>query len=420
MYKAPPAHGRPGRILHFTDSLEPSGLGEHIYLLARELGRRGYEQAVACPAVSASRALRERCAAAGLTLYPLCVRDAADTGDYQRLVRLLSLGSFDLFHNHCGITWEGSWGTFAASEAQVPVVATEHLPCMAADGPELDLKRRASRQVAATIAVSHGIARTVLEARMVPRERLHVVWNGVDVAAFAGHRSPALRRSLLGLSPSTPLIVAVGRMTPQKRHDLLLDAVALVRREVPDLVLAIAGDGPLRPELEARAARLGLTGSPGGQQGVRFLGRYPRVPELLRCVDALVQPSAFEGLPLAVLEGMAAGLPVIVTDTVGTNETVEDERSGLVVAPESATALAGAIVRLVCEAGLAQRLGVAARRRAVRHFSATMMARKTEAVYDSVLTDRRQMLGDSLLTDRWQVVDDSVVSPFITPGALTA
>ncbi|MDQ3700061.1 MAG: glycosyltransferase family 4 protein, partial [Chloroflexota bacterium] len=169
MYQAPPIRVRPARILHFTDSLEPSGLGEHIYLLARELRRRGYEQAVACPAVSASRALRERCAAAGLTLYPLCVRDATDAADYQRLVRLLSRDAFDLFHNHCGITWEGCWGTFAASEAEVPVIATEHLPYMALDGARQDLKRRAMRQVAATIVVSHGIARSMLEAGLVPR-----------------------------------------------------------------------------------------------------------------------------------------------------------------------------------------------------------------------------------------------------------
>lgn len=408
MFEAPLARGRPGRILHFTDSLEPSGLGEHIYLLSRELGRRGYEQAVACPAVSASRALRERCTAAGLTLYPLCVRGAADSGDYQRLVRLLSLGAFDLFHNHCGITWEGCWGTFAAVEAEVPVVATEHLPYMASDGAGLALKRRAIRQVAATIAVSHGIARSFLEAAIVPPERLHVVWNGVDVAAFSGRRTPARRRSLLGLAPSGPLIVAVGRMTPQKRHDLLLDAVALARRDVPDLVLAIAGDGPLRPELEAQAARLGLTGAPGGQHGVRFLGRFPRVPELLRCVDALVQPSAFEGLPLAVLEAMAAGLPVVVTDTIGTNETVEHQRSGLVVPPDDPLPLAEALVRLVRERGLAQRLGVAARRRALRHFSATMMARQTQAVYESVLANARQATGAG------------AAPPFAQPGVLTA
>ncbi|MDQ3699322.1 MAG: glycosyltransferase family 4 protein, partial [Chloroflexota bacterium] len=238
--------------------------------------------------------------------------------------------------------------------------------------------------------------------------RLHVVWNGVDVAAFAGVRRPAHRRALLGLTTPGPLIVAVGRMTPQKRHDILLDAIALARRDVPDLVLAIAGDGPLRPELEARAARLGLTGAPGGQHGVRFLGRYPRVPELLRCVDALVQPSAFEGLPLAVLEGMAAGLPVVVTDTIGTNETVEDERSGLVVPPNSPTALAGAIVRLVRERGLAQRLGAAARRRAQRYFSATMMAGQTQAIYERVLACRPDAIG----TD--------ATPRFVQPGALTA
>jgi glycosyltransferase involved in cell wall biosynthesis len=162
---------------------------------------------------------------------------------------------------------------------------------------------------------------------------------------------------------------------------------------VPGLALAVAGDGPLRAELERRAARRGLPAAGGrpapgqawGDVAVRFLGSFARVPDLLRCADVLAQPSAFEGLPLAVLEGMAAGLPVVVTDTVGTNETVEHERSGLVVPPDDPPAMARALVRLLRDPEQAAEYGVAARRRAERHFSAPDMARRTLVVYRRVL-----------------------------------
>jgi glycosyltransferase involved in cell wall biosynthesis len=369
-------------VLHFTDSLEPSGVGQHIFLLAREQLALGYRPAVACPDTPAGRALLERCAAAGLPVHRMRVRSGEDVVDYRRLVDLLRLGSFDVFHNHCGITWEGCWGTFGAAEAGVPVVSTEHLPYFMPDPTGRDFKLSATRKLDAAIAVSHGIARTLLEARIIPRRRLHVVWNGVDPAPFRRPRDPAGRRALLDLAPDQPLVVAVGRMTAQKRHALLLDALARARRTVPRICLALAGDGPLRPKLEARAARLGL-----GEE-VRFLGSCRDVPALLACADVLAQPSAFEGHPLAVLEGMIAGVPVVVTDTVGSNETVEHGRSGLVVPHGDPAALADALVRLLLDGDYAARLGGAARIRAEREFTAGTMTRRTAAVYRHVLSAR--------------------------------
>ena len=367
------------RLVHFTDSLEPSGVGEHIACLARELSALGHEQALVCPDTPAAGSLLERCARMGLQVYPWCVRDEHDTADYGRLVRLLRRRPYDLFHNHAGITWEGCWGTFAAAEAGTPVVCTEHLPYLITDGAQRLLKLRASRLVARTIAVSRGVARSLLERGVVPADRVSVVWNGIDLAPYAPLRAPERRASMLGVDPHSFLVVCVSRLTPQKGHAVLLDAVALARRQAPTLTLALAGDGPLRQSLEAQAAALGI------EAAVRFLGRYERVGELLRCADALVQASAFEGLPLSVLEGMAAALPVVVTDTVGNNETVVPGESGLLVPPDDPAALAGALVRLRSDPGLAHRLGIQARRRVEREFTARLMAQRTRAAYQHAL-----------------------------------
>jgi glycosyltransferase involved in cell wall biosynthesis len=382
------------RVLLFTDSLEPSGVGQHMWHLARELRALGYAPSVACPDTPAAQSLIERCTRVGVTVHRLCVRQEEDTEDYRRLVRLLRFGGFDLFHNHCGITWEGCWGTLAAADAEVPVICTEHLPYVEPVGAARDLKLRATRLVAATIAVSQGVARSFLCAGAAALERLRVVWNGVDLTAFAGPHRPARRRTLLGLPPASPLAVSVGRMTAQKGHALLLEAVALARRSVPDLTLVLAGDGPLRDELEARAGALGLLAagsSPG--RAVRFLGHYGDVPGLLSCADLLAQPSAFEGHPLAVLEAMAAGLPAVVTDTIGSNETVEHERSGLVIPPDDPAALAAALARLALDRRLARRMGVAARRHSARQFSAQTMVQRTLRVYERALISTRPASG---------------------------
>jgi glycosyltransferase involved in cell wall biosynthesis len=369
--------------MHFTDSLDPSGVGEHIYLLARELRAHGYAQSLVCPEGPAARPLLERCATLGLQVYALCVRCAADIQAYTRLVRLLRQGQYDLFHNHAGITWEGCWGTFAAAEAGVPVICTEHLPYLITEPRERALKLQASRRVLYTIGVSRGVASSLVEHGVVPAERARVVWNGIDFTRFSPVRQPELRRSLLGLDLESHLVVCVGRMTPQKGHALLLDAVALARRELPRLTVALAGDGPLAAELQARATRLGLG------DAALFLGRYRHVPELLSCTDVLVQPSIFEGLPLAVLEGMAAALPVVVTDVVGNREAVVSGESGLVVPPDDPLALARALLRLVLDPHLAARLGMQARQRAAREFTAPVMARRTQAVYDDAVGARR-------------------------------
>jgi glycosyltransferase involved in cell wall biosynthesis len=358
-------------------------VGQHIYLLAREQRTLGYRPALVCPGGPASRFLIERCLEAGIPVYRLRVRDEKDADDYRRLIDVLRLGAFDLFHNHCGITWEGCWGTFAAAEAGVPVVSTEHLPYFMPDATGRDLKLRATRLLAAAVAVSHGVARTLLEAEVVAPERLHVVWNGIDPEPFARPR----RGRGVSTRPGRPLVVAVGRMTEQKGHALLLDAVAAARRAVPEIALVLAGDGPLRGELEARVARLGL------QDAVRFRGRCRDVPTLLGSADVLAQPSAFEGHPLAVLEGMTAGLPAVVTDTIGTNETVEHERSGLVVPPDDPAALAGALARLLLDRDFAARLGAAARARAGREFTAKVMAWRTSAIYQHVLSARPAPAG---------------------------
>jgi glycosyltransferase involved in cell wall biosynthesis len=194
----------------------------------------------------------------------------------------------------------------------------------------------------------------------------------------------AALRQRLDLAPGRQVVGMVGRMYEQKGHRYLLDAWPAVHVAQPEAVLALVGDGPLRAELEAQAARLGISDS------VRFLGTRTDLPALLDLCALVVLPSLFEGFPLIVLEAMAAGRPVVGTRVCGASEAIVDGETGRLVPPADPDALATAIVRLLRTPVKARRMGQAGRLRAVRDFDIRRMAAQTHRVYQTLLEEKTQ------------------------------
>jgi glycosyltransferase involved in cell wall biosynthesis len=155
----------------------------------------------------------------------------------------------------------------------------------------------------------------------------------------------------------------------------LLEAAAMV----PDALFVFAGDGPERDSLKELARTLGVEGR------VRFLGHRKDVPQLLASCDLFVLPSLYEGLPLSVLEAMAAGTPVVATSIRGTDEAVIDGVTGRLVPPEDPVALASAIRTMLTERSLAARLAEAGKTRVREVFSADAMVRGVTQVYDELV-----------------------------------
>lgn len=202
-----------------------------------------------------------------------------------------------------------------------------------------------------------------------PRRKMDVVHNAIDPAPFARRPDRALRRALAN---ERPLVLSVARLDPQKGHRHLLAAAA----EVPEAVFALAGDGPERPALERLADRLSI------RDRIRFLGERSDVADLLAACDVFVLPSLYEGLPISVLEAMAAERPVIATAIGGTEEVVIDGESGLLVPPAEPEAMASALRRLLEDAGLRARLAAAGRARVTTEFSAREMVRRVTELYE--------------------------------------
>jgi glycosyltransferase involved in cell wall biosynthesis len=286
-----------------------------------------------------------------------------------------------VFHAHAGIGWEGHEGVRAARAAGVPVVVrTEHLPQVITDSEERDEYRSLIPRVDRFVCVSEDARPGFLRAG-VPPAKLVVVRNGIR------HREPrrgrAAVRSGLGLGARDRVVLTVGRLAEQKGHRSLCRAVPAILERVPNARFLWAGDGPLEGELRALACRLGV------DETVRFLGRRDDVPDLLGAADLFVLPSLFEGLPLAVLEAMAAGLPVVATRAGGTAEVVDDGVTGHLVPAGDVAALADAVADLLRHPARARAWGRAGRARFEREFHAGRMARETAEVYRGLLDAAR-------------------------------
>jgi glycosyltransferase involved in cell wall biosynthesis len=204
--------------------------------------------------------------------------------------------------------------------------------------------------------------------------RVITIANGIDPNRFCFQENRLTIRQKLGLPSCQPLLSVVGRLAPEKGHSYLLRAMALIPSNRRPVIL-IVGDGVLRAELEHEATALQL------DDHVRFLGIRRDVPELLAASDIFVLPSHWEGLSLSLLEAMACGLPVIVTRVGGNTEVVEENQSGVLVPARDHVALAQAILRLLDDPVLRQRLGQGAYDRFKSKYSLEHFVKAHEALY---------------------------------------
>jgi glycosyltransferase involved in cell wall biosynthesis len=250
--------------------------------------------------------------------------------------------------------------------------------------------RRASRGFDLVIAVS-AAAEAMLRAMRVEAP-IEVIPNGIDLQPFAA-AAPAARAAL-GLPAEAFVAMYVGRLGPEKNLPVLLPAFARAAAEVPEMVLALVGGGPLEGALRRQAGALGVAGR------VFFLGRQPNdvLPALLRAADAFVTASVSEGHPITLIEALAAGRPVAAFDAPGIRETVRDGESGLLAAPEAA-ALGAALARLAREPELRRRLGEGARQAAAQYDIRVTSARILKH-YEALRQAKAQHRSGRAATDR--------------------
>jgi glycosyltransferase involved in cell wall biosynthesis len=372
-------------VYYFTDSRECGGAEAALLLLIEHLDRSEWRPTLLYSAFPKVADLVDAAEALGATVRAVPPLPLGPKGlsRVPRLARELQRDGPAVFHAHLSWPLASMYPLGAAVLARIPaVVATFHLfPPGSFGRPSLLQSRLLGAGVGRAVAVSQAIAALVVEVLGWPAHKVELIRNGVAIERLQQPRDSALREALTAGSDDF-VFLTVARLDPQKGLDVLVRAA----RSLGSARFVIAGTGPERARLEADAAALGL-----GER-VLFVGHRADVPALLAASDAFVLPSLFEGTPLALLEAMAAGKPVIASAIPGTDEIVVDGESGLLVRPGDSADLAATLERIVADPELRARLGAAAQRRAEAEFSAASSTERVMAVYDKLLRERRDRL----------------------------
>jgi glycosyltransferase involved in cell wall biosynthesis len=354
-------------------SFDPGGTEGQMIELVRRLDRVRWRVEVAC--LRTGGAWFDRVAAvAPVTVFPLTslrrvsvLRHLAAFARWCRDRRIAVVHATDLPSNVFALP--------GAALAGVPVRVGSRREIIAGRSfAEIGLQRAAYACAHRVVANCLAAADRLLRER-VPPQRIAIVKNGLDLPVQRRSRRTELRR-----------VVVVANLRPEKGHDVLIDAAVEVIRRFPDARFELVGGGSERGALAARATERGVA------HAFTFLGHRDDVPERLATADIFVLPSRSEAFPNALLEAMAAGLPVIASGVGGVVELVENGRTGFLVPAGNAFALADRICRLMADPSLGRRLGTAARADVEARYSFDRMVTAFENVYLGELT-RRGIIG---------------------------
>ena len=358
------------KILHVETGRHLYGGPQQVIYLISALQARGHECTLVCPPETG---VDSAARTAGIRVRNLFCAGDLDLPFAYRLTQFLQSTSPDLLHCHSR-RGADMLGGLAASFAAVPAVVSRRV-----DNTEMrllaGLRYRPFRKI---IAISDAIA-AVLRDHDVDAERIVVIRSAVDTTQFDAASDCAAFRADFGIPKDALILAAAGQLIPRKGHRYLLEAIAGLRLQHPQVRLIIFGEGYLNNQLRAQASSLGLG------DVVQFAGFREDLDDFMGCFDIFVHPALAEGLGVATLKAAAAGVPVVGLHAGGLPEAIADGVTGVLVPAEDVMALQEAIVTLINSDDVRQRMGAAGRERMQNEFSIDTMAAKHIALYESVL-----------------------------------
>jgi glycosyltransferase involved in cell wall biosynthesis len=357
------------RVLHIIPNFGPGGAERLLVNLLEAFDHERFDVVAVSLYPESSTILEKEIMEKGLKVYFLNKRRGLDLRMIPQLYRLFRAFHPDVVHTHLSVL---RYTLLPTLFCHVPVrLHTVHNVAQ----KEVDRVGKLVHWLAfrlgnvVPVSISQEVANTV---RSVYGRGIHtpVIYNGIPTTRFVSSAGRGNAKKEKGV-----VLLHVGRFAPQKNHLLLIEAFALAVKEYPTMQLWLVGDGPLRPAVEKAIVEMRLEGK------VLFLGIRDDVPKLLAGCEAFILSSDYEGMPLAVLEAMAAGKPVVATAVGAVPEVVKNAVTGILVPPRDAKALAQAMIQLANNPELRQRFGRAGQKRAMEMFDITRTAREYEALY---------------------------------------
>lgn len=376
---------KPARKVFFLlDSLNLGGTESQTVELARRLDPVRYRVTLGC--LRTRGPLRERLQGSPVEVVEFYPEGGIDSlrGAYQvaRLAIFLRRGHFEIFHSHD--LWSNLMGVPAAWVARVPVVISSRRDLGHLDWYRTRKRpwlRRMQRLSSMVVANAEAIRESLVAEDGLAPGKVRVLHNAVDVERFSC--APGERERLFPGAGESKLVVLVGNMhSDVKGHPWLIAAAPAILSEFPQTHFVLVGDGEQRRQYERDCEKLGV------RHNVIFLGQRTDVPEILACCDLAVLPSRAEGLSNALLEYMAAGLPIVARAVGGNVEVIRNDENGLLAAPQNEGALAGAILRLLRDSALARRLAKRGQDSVRQNFSYERLLEQVDELYSELLAQR--------------------------------
>jgi len=373
--------GNPIRVMQIIDSMNLGGAEVLLRDLTRGLLARGYQVSAR---YSTPGPLAEEFREMGVPVKRLQRHGRIDPFLLWKMWREIYGEQPDVVHTH--LFKSDFHGRLAARIAGVPVVvSTLHNCDNWAENPIMGKTYGLTIHFASKfIAVSEEVRQHAIRYFGVMPDRIQTIPNATPLERFADARSlgPAIRQEF-DIPANAPLVGIVARMTEQKDHYNFLQATLKIVEKVPSTRFLIVGDGPLRSNLVGLATSLGLS------ESVIFTGIRKDIPAIYGALDVLVFSSKWEGLPVALLEGMAVGIPVVSTNVGGVPEVLDHEHTGLLVPPSDSDALAQACLVLIENPSLRQQMAKAAIKKVQAYYSIDAMVDATSELYEELLEKAR-------------------------------
>jgi L-malate glycosyltransferase len=292
----------------------------------------------------------------------------------RKLVRYIRENQIDLIHAH--LPWAGVVARLAGKITGVPVIYTEHNKQERYHFATRLLNLASMNLLSTVVAVSGDVEESIRKHKPGLKAKLTTILNGVNVDHFRPDNSKReATRATLGIPANANVIITIAVFRFQKRLDLWLEIAAKILRKNPRTHFIIVGDGPLKLMVNEKRDQLDLTGN------VHLVGLQTEVRPYLAASDIYMMSSIFEGLPIALLEAMSFGLPVVSTDAGGIKEVVRHQRDGLLTGVDQSEALVDFALTLISDTNLLTTMGQSARERIVADFSMKKMVAELQALY---------------------------------------